>query len=226
MPGRIASKWGPSRADSPPITAGALNMKPSRIVKLAMFGVIFFGAVETALGDVQYSFITIDVPGAIRGSFGYGFRGINSGGQIVGFFTDAAFKLHGFLDTAGSFTTIDAPGANYTFVYGINNAGQILGAYDVHGYLESTGSFITIDFPGATFTEASGVNDTGQIVGTYGIGPANHGFLDSGGRFTSIDFPGATFTSAFEINDTGQIVGTYGDATGIHSFLDSGGLFT
>src|SRR6266446_5694593 len=106
MPGRIASKWGPSRADSPPITVGALNMKPSRIVKLAMFGVVFFGAVETALGDVQYSFITIDVPGAIRGSFGYGFRGINYGGQIVG-----AYGLsgpsgpvnHGFVESGGSF---------------------------------------------------------------------------------------------------------------------------
>ncbi len=186
-------------------------MKPSRIVKLAMFGVIFFGAVETALGDVQYSFITIDVPGAIRGSFGYGFRGINSGGQIVGFFTDAAFKLHGFLDTAGSFTTIDAPGANYTFVYGINNGGQIVGAYGLsgpsgpvnHGFVESGGLFTTIDFPGSTQTTqngAFGINNAGQIVGAYDV----HGYLESTGSFITIDFPGATFTEASGVNDTGQ----------------------
>jgi hypothetical protein len=38
--------------------------------------------------------------------------------------------LHGFvLDTDGSFTAIDVPGASGTFAYGINDSGQIVGYF-------------------------------------------------------------------------------------------------
>src|SRR5215467_3687354 len=35
-----------------------------RIHSLLLFGMVVFGGVETAMADVQYSFTTIDVPGA------------------------------------------------------------------------------------------------------------------------------------------------------------------
>jgi hypothetical protein len=40
---------------------------------------------------------------------------------------NAAFIEHGFVDTGGSFTTIDVPGAVGTTAYGINDSGQIVG---------------------------------------------------------------------------------------------------
>src|SRR6516164_5008845 len=72
----------------------------------------------------------------------------------------------GFLDTGGSFTTIDVPDSNYTFPFGINGAGQIVGFFGAilcepkkptHGFLYSGGSFNTIDVPGATQTCAYGI---------------------------------------------------------------------
>jgi uncharacterized membrane protein len=46
------------------------------------------------------------------------------------------------LDTGGTFTTIDVPGASGSFgtqAYGINNSGQIVGSFQdatgVHGFL-------------------------------------------------------------------------------------------
>src|ERR1019366_6585948 len=173
-------------------------------------------------------FIPIDVPSATDTSA----QGINSGGQIVGFYTDASYILHGFLDNGGIFTTIDVPGAPYTQgALGINNGGQIVGSYvDAsnysHGFLDNGGIFTTIDFPGAIYTQAWGINNGGQIVGIYYDGYA-HGFLDNGGIFTTIDFPGAIGTWVQGINNGGQIVGSYEDASGyLHGFLDNGGVFT
>jgi probable HAF family extracellular repeat protein len=65
--------------------------------------------------------------------------GINDSGQIVGLFLDGTGP-HGFLYTAGIFTTIDNPSATSdTVAFGINNSGQIVGAFSdgtgTHGFL-------------------------------------------------------------------------------------------
>jgi uncharacterized membrane protein len=55
-------------------------------------------------------------------------HGINDIGQMVGLSVDAAGS-RGFLDTSGSFSTIDVPGPSYTSANGIDDAGQIVGFY-------------------------------------------------------------------------------------------------
>jgi probable HAF family extracellular repeat protein len=81
------------------------------------------------------SFTTINVPGATEAPIA---NGINDSGQIVGTYSDFVCSVgnvplacsggeHGFLDTGGSFTTIDFPGAESTFAVGINDSGQIGG---------------------------------------------------------------------------------------------------
>ena len=71
---------------------------------------------------------------------------------------------------------------------GINNAGQIVGAYSdrsgTHGFLlDVNGSYTTLDVPGAIATDPFGINDVGQIVGNYWypVPEANHGFLATPG---------------------------------------------
>jgi probable HAF family extracellular repeat protein len=80
---------------------------------------------------------------------------------------------HGFLDSGGSFTTLDDPSAGSgvfifggTYATGINASGQIVGYYNdssgaSHAFLYSGGSNVA------------------------------HGFLDSGGTYTTIDDPSA-----------------------------------
>jgi len=90
---------------------------------------------------------------------------------------------HGFLDTGGSFTSIDVPGSSQTQAFGINDAGQIVGAYvystgTLHGFVATGGDFTSIDVPGSSFTIAYGINEAGQIVGFYGDNTGTpHGFL-------------------------------------------------
>ena len=75
--------------------------------------------------DTSGSITTIDVPGASSTIA----VGINNSGQIVGYF--GAIGEHGFLDTGGSFTSIDVgPSPIDTFALGINNSGQIVGSFD------------------------------------------------------------------------------------------------
>ena len=73
-----------------------------------------------------------------------------------------------------SFTSFSYPNASSTLACGINDAGQIVGAYIStssggyeHGFLYSAGNFTSIDYPNVTLTQADGINDAGQIVGTY-----------------------------------------------------------
>jgi uncharacterized membrane protein len=55
--------------------------------------------------------------------------GINDMGQIVGTYHNNT-GIHGFLLSAGTYTTIDDPLATHgTFAQGINDNGQIVGYY-------------------------------------------------------------------------------------------------
>ena len=78
-------------------------------------------------------FQLIDPPDAISsGAFG-----VNNRGEIVGDYTDAR-GTHGFLDTRGTFQTIDVPGfEGRTFTRGIDQKGDIVGSIRE----EATGAF-------------------------------------------------------------------------------------
>ena len=107
---------------------------------------------------------------------------------------------HGFLESGGAFTQIDAPGGQGTAARGINDAGQIVGVFSngTGATVSSTaaGPSPKLMFPALTLHHALGINDAGQIVGYFGNSTGAHGFLDTGGTFTQIDFPGASGTYA------------------------------
>lgn len=207
-------------------------MNGSRIVNLALFGMVVLPGVQGALANGLYSFTAIDFPGA---SSTVPFS-INNNGQIVGHFRVGGSD-HGFLYSGSNFTTIDAPAATtQTQAFGINDGGQIVGAFigsdGEHGFLDTGGAFTLIDVPGVSGdTSAVRINSSGQIVGQFSAGSGISGFLYSNGSYIPIDFPNApnngfgTITQTFGINDSGQIVGTVG-GLGERGFLYSGGNFT
>jgi hypothetical protein len=47
----------------------------------------------------------------------------------VGVYTDAAGAVHGFQYDGGSFARVDVPGATATRVFGINDRGDLVGAF-------------------------------------------------------------------------------------------------
>jgi uncharacterized membrane protein len=117
-------------------------------------------------------------------------QGINDEGFAVGAYYDSAGVLHGWVRNpwTGEVKTIDAPWASTvvglvpctgniyaagTAVYGINDAGEMVGHYwDTanfeHGFvLLPNGKFKKIDVPGATLTSGGAVNNLGQVAGHY-----------------------------------------------------------
>src|SRR5262245_55818296 len=116
-----------------------------------------------------------------------------------------------------------------TWVYGINNAGAIVGTYNPtsgsqSGYVLKNGHVTNITWPGAAFTSGYGISDTGSVVGAYAMDlfSAEQGFSWTNGNFVNLTFPGSLATYATGININGQIVGSYQDGAGtFHGFLHS-----
>jgi hypothetical protein len=80
-------------------------------------------------GD-EATFASIDFPDAISTDA----LDINAAGEIVGGYTTADSRIHGFLRSRhGDFTPIDVPGSNLTRAAGINRRGDIVGQYRLEG---------------------------------------------------------------------------------------------
>ena len=94
---------------------------------------------------------------------------------------------HGFLDSGGTFTSFDFPGASKTQAYGINDSGQIVGGFNFYnplGFLYAGGVFTGLTFPGSEATAAYDINNSGTIVGYYsyhGIHGDQHPAFRAGG---------------------------------------------
>jgi probable HAF family extracellular repeat protein len=147
-------------------------------------------------------------------------RGINSAGDVVGYYSTVSGNL-GFLytPTTKTFTTLSGPaGASDIQAFGINSSGAIVGDYrdssnNTHGFLYSSGTYTTIDGPGAQFgTFLTGINDSGQIALTYFTGSANSAYRwtpsCTGYASQSLRI-GSNSTDAGGINNKGQIAGYY-----------------
>ena len=130
-----------------------------------------------------------------------------------------------------TFTTIQVPGRTFTNIYGINNAGQLVGTYTDsagthYGFLDTNRAFTTLPFT------PTGINNVGQIVGLSDNGLV----LDTNGVINEIvltalprfdGLPHSISDRSPKINDLGQIVGNYSDQYfGAHSFIYSNGTFT
>ncbi|MHB1528955.1 MAG: hypothetical protein ACYCXT_05950 [Acidiferrobacteraceae bacterium] len=134
--------------------------------------------------------------------------------------------------TSYQFTTLNAPGANLTEAWGINDHGAIVGRYrdsagNYHGFLDNAGTYTTLGTPGAQASMAPGIDNSGAIIGHYAHSP--NGVIDTAGTYTTLSFPftGTRGPTPTGINNNGDIVGQYADsAYRGHSFLDTGGTFT
>jgi len=176
-------------------------------------------------------FTQIDYPGA-SGTWAWG---INSRGDVAGYYTGADNASHGFLLNAGHFTAIDYPGAAVTILHGISARGDVVGEFGAtatsahRGFVLGTdGVYTAFDFPGATTTLLMGINARGEIAGQYTLPDGTrHTFLSNGARLTKIDYPGAVNTGTFGITPQGEVYGVYVlNGVGHGYVYSTGGGFT
>jgi len=190
---------------------------------------------ETASFSTRHgaSFESFDFPGSTNTQA----TAITPAGEIVGRYSSADGRQHGFVLHDGVFTPVDVPGATFsTDVAWVNASGEIVGGYGDsrggHAYVLRGGTFTTIDFPSANpvCTAGFGISNAGDVVGVEFVCSDffhGHGYLFSGGQFTVIDVPGATGTFPTMVIDSTRIVGTYIGSDGVfHGFLRQAGNFT
>jgi hypothetical protein len=187
---------------------------------------------------VPYTYSTFAVPGAHDGTYA---QGINDSGEIAGYSLNASIGYSGFVQSGGTTTTIQDPNAvaGSTFVYGISNAGAVVGTYGdgsgAHAFVESGGTYTTLSALNGYFQlQVQGINNAGQVVGSYFQSQVGRiGFEYSNGAVTSFTVPGSGAypdVNPYGINDAGTIVGYYTEDLGntdlIRGFIDTNGSFT
>jgi len=169
--------------------------------------------------------------------------GINNQGNTGGFFVDMAGTTHGFLDTNGVFSVVDAPNTAFNQILGLNDHGVAVGysstdpggAVKQLAYVENHGTFsylTSLFAKGTGNTQATGINNNNMVSGFYvDANNVTHGFEVNyknphRAKLTTIDFPGATSTQVLGINNKGQLSGVYTDsANHSHGFIDTNGHF-
>jgi uncharacterized membrane protein len=137
--------------------------------------------VPTAYLSVGGVITTFTIPGASEVDP----RGINSLGQVAGYYF--APGQHGFFrDADGTLTyPIDFPGASTTVILGLNDRGLMVGTYNLantqHAFvLQNSNRFITYDHPDASGTEFEGINNGSSICGSYSddtTSESSHAFI-------------------------------------------------
>ncbi|HEV2387521.1 MAG TPA: hypothetical protein VGS20_09720 [Candidatus Acidoferrales bacterium] len=154
----------------------------------------------------SFSFTSIDVPcaacpGGIARRTAPG--GINPAGDIVGTYTDAVGKQHGFLLSGGQFKRIDVPGSLVgstgtlpTVARGIGPSGDIVGQF-------------TAPYNPPASTTAS--EDSGAYCPAIGSVACIKGFLYSRGEFSVVLFPGHPGAIPGRITPDGSMYGCYHD---------------
>ena len=169
-----------------------------------------------APADLNYTFETIDVPGAeilvltASSDFeDYAGNARSADGE----------KEVGFTLIDGVFTTYEFPGAQSTHFYALANNGNAAGYYvdsdGLHrGVILENGELRGYDFPGAVQTEIYGISDaTGALTGNFiDASGVRRGFSGE----TIVEVPDASATYADFINAQGTIVGSYVDANGMY----------
>lgn len=161
--------------------------------------------------------------------------GVNNSGQIVGIWRDTSGTTHGFLDSGGTFSSIDIPSGLIGQALGINDAGLISGVFTSAGasfaFVEDAADLGNFSYPDAPAGVVSAyINDSGQIAGSYSIGNNEQGYLLDNGVLTSpIEYPDAPSTVIEGINNSGEMTGS-GSGIPLYNtqvFVRSGaGIFT
>jgi hypothetical protein len=125
-------------------------MSQSQMSLVRIFAFVVAALLTTSASAQTFTFASINVPGG----FNTEARGINSSGEIAGFYQT---------NTTCTETVLDI---------------RYMSSCTKHGFTYINGTYKTVDVPGAISTVVNGLNDYGDLVGTYTTNDGGiHGFL-------------------------------------------------
>jgi hypothetical protein len=129
--------------------------------------------------------------------------------------------------TTYTYKAINAPGATGTYVYAINDSGEIVGYItggdcsetsdqSSCGFVDVKGKFTTVACELENATDFFDLSNTNEVVGAYSFFGGVNGLIWEGNEACSplADPDGSASTEAWGVNDKGNIVGFYTDSAG------------
>jgi uncharacterized membrane protein len=165
------------------------------------------------------------VDSAVPGSSETEALGIDGRGRIVGWYSranDPSRAAHGFLLDEGGYRTVDAPGAQRTWLYRINARGEIVGShmdsdYVERGFLYRSGGFASLEYAGdAIATFPWGIASNSRVAG-YAVGEDCRyvcGFVGERGAFHLLARPERTEAHPAAVDARRVVVGGHIDSDG------------
>jgi len=177
------------------------------ICKAGLLITIFLIA-TVPLALAQGTYTQFDVPAAVFTVV----VGIDSAGDLVGYYQDASGNLNGFLFSGGAYTTIDPPGSTTTQLSGINDMGQIVGETRSPNsgflYTLQNQTFTTLVYPKADYVFPHAISNSGTIAGQVGYGAGEiHGFELVGSTYRQISPPRSSLSLVTGITSSGTLFG-------------------
>jgi hypothetical protein len=149
---------------------------------------------------------------------------INAHGVVAGQSSPLGPEV--FIESAGTYTEIEPPGALDSAQGFINDRGQVAGLFQdstgaQRGFVFHAGKYTIYDFPhGPGTIEIDGINNAGRVVGVYldPVKAIRRGFLFNGTTLSAFGQYGAADDVHVAINDAGtMLVSDYNGATGTYS---------
>ena len=157
----------------------------------------------------------------------------NNAAVTVGYFQSTIDgNIHGLVQQGTNVSVKNYPGAQSTWLSGINDANQVVGSYlktggEDTGFQYGNGRATKLQYPGALTTSPYAISNNGIIVGTENDAFTYHGFVLRNGTYSRLDHPkGNLGTTLKDVNRSGVIVGNYesGNAD-FYGFLYKSGNF-
>jgi len=153
------------------------------------------------------------------------FFGINNtkglGVTVVGWCFDTAQNTEvAFTYSNGQFISIDPTGSTATVAQGINDKGEVVGAYIdsgkvQHGFLFNGKQYTNLDVPNHTSPDAWSINNKGLIAVFALNGKSLYdSFLFNGQTYKNVDFKGAVNSFIHTIDNYGDRIYTVTDSSG------------
>ncbi len=142
---------------------------------------------------------------------------VNDTGQIAGYaFNDSDKSRHAFITgpSGVGLTDLGTLGGTESYASGINNAGQVTGAFrtadeEWHAFITGPNGVGMTDLGnlGGYAVVPNAINNSGQVVGVVETGQGSVGFT-TGANGKGVTYFG-TSIYAEDINDSGQVAGTF-----------------
>lgn len=139
---------------------------------------------------------------------------INGGGQVAGDYQNGNHAQLAFLDeVCGCAKPLGTLGGAEALVYGLNDAGQVIGVSDTdagqrHAFLYQDGSMKDLGTFGGAGSFAAAINEAGLVAGYADTRDGEtHAFLYEGKSLKDLGTLGGATSQATALNGVGQVVG-------------------